>query len=145
MKPSSHPFYTRGPFGLHYEKVLKPTIEKLIGEPITKTEVGTDTMDFYSEHYFVELKTRSDIYHPSQWFIKRDGWLLPYCKMVRAREEAKKGKRCIFFYFWTAGKTLWRWDYNEEELATCKADYPEWHRDQQRQVYIPEKFWRQVC
>lgn len=144
MRAASHPFWQRSKLGLHFEKVLRPTLQNVIGETILKTEEETDTMDFYSENFFVELKARGDSYHFSQWFIQRDGWLLPYCKIQRAREEAKKGKRCVFFYFWTAGKTLWRWDFNEADLVGIKDEYPEWHRDQQRQVYIPQRCWTQV-
>lgn len=141
MKPSSHPFYQRSKYGLYYETILKPKLEDLIGEPILKTTMETDTMDFESETAFIELKTRSDQYHPSQSFIKKDGWILPYCKIQRAREEVAKGKRVIFFYFWLAGKTLYRWDFSEAGILDAKVEYPAWHRDHQQQIYIKEHHW----
>lgn len=144
MKAASHPFWSRSKFGFHYEKLLKEKIESVIGEPIQKTSYSGDMMDFESKNYFIELKSRGDQYHFSQTFIKKDGWLLPYCKIDRARKEKSEGKICIFFYFWTAGRSLWKWDFNEEDLVGCKVEYPPWHQDGQRQIYIPEKCWIQV-
>ena len=144
MKPSSHPFHKRSRLGLYYEQVLKPTLEKVIGEPIQKTESETDTMDFYSEHFFLELKVRSDSYHYTQEFIKRDGWIVPTCKIMRAIEETKKGKKVLFFYFWMAGKSLWCYEFNERDLSEMKDKYPEWHRDHQQQTYIPESLWKRI-
>ena len=129
---------------MYFETILKPRLENIVGEALTKTSESCDEMDFESENYYVELKTRSDSYHPSQWFIKRDGWILPYCKILRARQEIAKGKRVIFFYFWIAGKTLYRWDFTEEGVGDAKLEYPEWHLDQQQQIYIKEHHWIQI-
>ena len=104
MKAASHPFWSRSKFGFHYEKLLKEKIESVIGESIQKTTYSGDMMDFESKNYFIELKSRGDQYHYSQAFIKKDGWLLPFCKI----------------------------------------EYPPWHQDGQRQIYIPEKCWTQV-
>ena len=144
MGKVKHPFETRGPFGLYYETILKPSLETAVGEPLLKTFMGLDTMDFEGETCYVELKTRGDQYHYTQSFIKKDGWLLPSCKIHRAREEVKKGKKVVFFYFWTAGKSLWRWDFNEEGLLDCKEEYPEWHHDKQKQTFIKEHHWVRV-
>jgi hypothetical protein len=144
MKTVVHPYQFRGPFGLYYEKVLQPALEKSVGEPLMKTSDEMDMMDFEGDTCFVEVKTRSDQYHYSQEFIKKDGWLLPSCKIARAREEAKKGKTVVFFYFWKAGKSLWRWDFSEESFLDCNEKYPEWHHDQQKQAYIKEQNWTRV-
>jgi hypothetical protein len=124
--------------------VLKPAMEKAVGESLVKTSEDNDTMDFEGKTCFVELKTRGDQYHYSQWFIKKDGWLLPTCKITRAHEEVREGKRVIFFYFWTAGKTLWRWDFSSDGLKDSKEDYPSWHQDYQKQTYIKERHWTRV-
>jgi hypothetical protein len=139
-----HPFEVRSKLGLYYEKVLKPALEKAVGEPLTKTSEDLDTMDFEGKTCFVELKTRGDQYHPSLWYIKKDGWILPTCKITRAREEVKEGKRVVFFYFWRAGQSLWRWDFGEEGLKDAKEEYPEWHQDLQKQTYIKERHWTRV-
>jgi len=139
-----HPFEARSKLGLYYEMVLKPALEKAVGEPLVKTSEDLDTMDFEGKTCFVELKSRSDQYHYSQWFIKRDGWILPTCKITRARQEVKEGKKVVFFYFWKAGKSLWRWDFSEEGLADCKEEYPQWHQDQQKQTYVKEHNWTKV-
>lgn len=144
MRPVKHPYQTRGPLGLYYETILKPALEQSIGEVLVKTEDERDTMDFESQNYFVELKTRSDQYHYSQSFIKKDGWLLPSCKIRRAREEVARGKKVVFFYFWKAGKSLWRWDFSEEGCLDALEKYPEFHLDRQQQTYIKEHHWVRV-
>lgn len=144
MKPASHPFHERSVFGYHYEKVLKPAIEKILGESILKTTTETDTMDFFSKNCFAELKTRGDQYHYSQWFIKKDGWLLPTCKIRRAIEETQQGKKVVFFYYWTAGKSLWKWDFCLDDLKDTLDEVPAWHHDRQRQSYVLEHHWVRV-
>ena len=144
MKSSSHPFHKRSIFGYHYENLLKATLERVVGEPIVKTSEEYDTMDFQGNTSFLELKARSDQYHYSQSFIKKQGWLLPYCKIQRAKEEVAKGKRVVFFYFWKADKTLWMWEYSEEALTDCIIKYPDWHIDQQQQIYVKEMHWKKV-
>ena len=139
-----HPFEQRGPIGLHYEQVLKPKIEEILGERIEKTESCFDELDFLGESYFAELKSRSDQYHYDQWFIKRDGWLLPTCKIRRAVEEVKKGKKVVFFYYWMAGKSLWKWDFCLEDLRDTLDCIPPWHHDHQRQSYVMEHHWTRV-
>ena len=129
---------------MYYEMVLKPALEKAVGEPLVKTSEDLDTMDFEGKTCFVELKSRSDQYHYSQWFIKRDGWILPTCKITRARQEVKEGKKVVFFYFWKAGKSLWRWDFSEGGLLDAKEKYPDWHQDKQKQTYIKERHWVRV-
>lgn len=144
MKTVYHPSQQRNKLGLYYEKILHPALELAIGESLVKTEDRYDVMDFQGKNCFVELKTRGDQYHYSQSFIKKDGWIIPYCKIEKAKEEVAKGKRVIFFYFWTAGKSLWRWDFSEKDLLGCKIEYPKWHHDLQQQIYIQEKNWKQV-
>jgi len=144
MRTVGHPYEVRKVLGNYYEMVLKPALEKAVGEPLVKTSEDVDTMDFEGKTCFVELKSRGDQYHYSQWFIKKDGWLLPTCKITRARKEVKEGKKVVFFYFWRAGKSLWRWDFSEEGLLDAKEEYPQWHQDRQKQTYIKEHNWVRV-
>ena len=144
MKSSTHPFHQRSLWGLYYEKVLQPHLELCVGEALEKTSEDTDTMDFTGKTSFVELKVRSDQYHFSQEFIQREGWLIPSCKIKRAIEETKRGKRVIFFYFWKAGKSLWRWDFKLEDIKDIDEKYPEWHIDKQKQSYIKQEKWTRV-
>lgn len=144
MRRVGHPFEQRSKLGFYYETVLQPALERVVGEALVKTSEETDTMDFEGETCFVELKSRSDQYHYSQSFIKKDGWLLPSCKITRAREEVKKGKRVVFFYFWKAGKSLWMWEFSEEGCLGAKEEYPKWHQDKQKQTYIHERVWTRV-
>lgn len=144
MRTVNHPYKFRGALGLYYEKVLQPALEKAVGESLVKTTEEMDTMDFEGKTCFVELKTRGDQYHYSQSFFKKDGWLLPSCKIVRAREEVKKGKKVFFFYFWRAGKSLWMWEFSEAGVLGAKQEYPSWHQDGQQQTYIKEQFWTRL-
>ena len=144
MRRIGHPFETRSAPGLYYEKILKPALEKAVGEALVKTSEDLDTMDFSGKTCFVELKTRGDQYHPSLWYIKKDGWILPTCKITRAKKEVNEGKRVVFFYFWRAGRSLWRWDFSEEGCLDALEKYPEWHEDLQKQTYIKEHHWTRV-
>lgn len=144
MKSASHPFHKRSPLGLYYEKVLQPALERCVGESLTKTSDCMDQMDFEGASCFVEVKSRGDQYHYSQWFIKKDGWMLPSGKIERAQREVAAGKRVFFFYFWRADKSLWMWEYTEGGVLGCREEYPEWHHDQQKQTFIPEQYWKRV-
>lgn len=145
MRAVNHPFHHRSKFGLYCEKVLQPTIESILGETIVKTSDTMDTMDFVSKSYVIELKSRSDCYHFSQSFIKKGGWVLPTCKLRRAIEETTKGKKVVFFYFWMAGKTLWKWEFKMDDLQDIQSCYPEWHLDKQEQSFVKEHHWTQVA
>jgi len=144
MRASLHPFHQRSRFGLPYEKLLQPVLESILQTTLHHTDSPTDTMDFWSDKYFVEVKTRTDNYHYTQSFIQKDGWILPFCKMIRAKQETAGGKKVVFFYYWTADKSLWRWDYDESILSSCKTEIPFWHRDKQQQIFIPENHWTRV-
>lgn len=144
MKSATHPFHQRNPLGLYYEKILKPALERSMGEELVKTAEDTDTMDFVGKTCFVELKTRGDQYHYSQSFIQKDGWLLPSCKIQRAVDETKRGKKVVFFYFWRAGKSLWRWDFKLDDIKDIDQKYPVWHIDQQKQAYVKEDKWVRI-
>lgn len=144
MKSRNHPFHKRNPLGLYYEKVLHPKLETIVGEPLVHTKEETDAMDYEGVSCFVEVKSRGDQYHYSQWFFKKDGWMLPSSKIDRAQREIEAGKRVFFFYFWRADKSLWMWEYKEGGVLGCLEQYPEWHHDKQKQTYIPEQCWKRV-
>lgn len=144
MKSATHPFHHRSKLGYYYEMVLKPALETDMGRCLTKTSEETDTMDFVGKNCFVELKTRSDQFHYNLWYIKKDGWILPTCKIRRAIDEYHRGNEVVFYYFWKADKTLWRWNFHPEHLNEIQNKYPEWHLDKQEQSYVPESFWTMV-
>jgi len=144
MKSACHPYHSRGPLGLYYEKILQPALEHTVGTELVKTAEEMDCMDFEGDNIFVELKTRSDQYHYSQTFIQREGWILPSCKIKRAIAEVKKGKRVVFFYFWKAGKSLWAWEFSLKDIKDIDEKYPEWHFDRQKQAYVKQDKWVRV-
>lgn len=131
----------RHEFGKSAEKDIKPYLEFLLGEELTKTESAYDTMDFVSENYFIELKTRTVRYHWDTPLIHKEGWLIPACKIDRARKEKKK---VLFFYFWKSDNSLWELEYSPEAFADLEPAIPSWHADKQLHYYVPQDRWRLI-
>jgi len=140
MKSADHPIHTRLPKGLEGQKFIKPLIENHIQEPLVMTACEYDTMDAYSENYWIEMKRRSDNYdwdHP----LMKQGVLIPSCKIKRASREKKTVR---FYYYYDRSNTLWYWDYNKKDLESCLCQIPSWHRDKQEHWYVPQRFWSSV-
>ena len=141
MKPEDHPIHTRYPKGIEGQKQILPLIELHIQEPVSETSYVFDTMDASSDSYWIELKRRLLPYHWSDEFIEREGWLIPAVKILRARCETKQTR---FYYFWDSDRSLWYWDFSEEELKDCVCKTPSFHRDFQPHYYIKSELWKQV-
>jgi hypothetical protein len=132
----------RWEFGKASEKEIKPFLESIIGEPLIPTSKFYDTMDFESESYLIELKTRSNKYHWDSPVILKEGWLLPECKIDRAKKETKK---VLFFYFWASDQSLWTLEYSPEVFADLKPKIPFWNPDRQPHFYVPQDEWTRIC
>lgn len=115
-------------------------IEQHLDEPIVFTKMTNDTMDAESKSYWIEIKCRLPSYHWSDGCMQ-SGWLIPACKILRAREN-KKATR--FYYYWQSDKSLWYWDYNEKDLEGLKPSIPPHHRDSQLHFYLPQRVWSSV-
>lgn len=139
-KPADHPIHKTYAKGIEAQEFLKSVIEEHLGEEITGTPYVYDTMDFTSENYCIELKRRFKPYNPSDWFMK-DGWLIPACKIFRAREESRKTR---FYYYFDSDESLWYWDYNQEEADKCMCKVPKNHRDNQLHYYLPQTLWKLI-
>ena len=142
-KPLSHPIHKTYSKGLEAQVFLKDVLENHIGFPLTPTTVETDTMDFDSQSYCVELKRRLK-YSITDWFIQRDGLLIPAVKILRAYEEQEKGKNTRFYTYFDSDKSLWYWDFTEQDLQGVVVKIPPWHQDKQPHYYLPVGLWRQV-
>ena len=140
-KPLDHPIHQRYEKGIEGQNFLKPLIENHLEEPIVFTLCQTDTMDAESEHYWIEIKRRFAKYHYTDSFILREGWLIPACKIKRARTEKK---RVRFYYYWDSDESLWYWDYDERDLEGLTPVVPPWHRDGQLHYYLPQRVWSSV-
>ena len=116
-------------FGASHEKKLKPLLEQLLNEKLVKTRHLYDVMDFESESYFVELKSRSPEYYPAHF----DTWYIPTCKGIEAWKN--KHKKTVFFYYWTSTEDLYRLDFDVKKFKKYHRDVPSWHLEQQEQMY----------
>lgn len=118
-------------FGKEYEIILKDLIEQDVGESITCTLHKTDTKDYISDNYNIELKSRR--------FYKSDkypDWLVPVSKFKDIT------KPLIIYYYWIGDATLWRYDYNPETLNTCRIDKSP--ISDQLHYYIPKQYFQKI-
>jgi len=130
-------------FGLWAERELKPSLEKELGVPLTKTVDEFDLVDFEGpDGIVVELKARRqrDYKGELQTHGRFYSWLFPTHK----EPPLRRAKRGVLFYYWVADDTLWRLDYNPEWAAEVDRDVPEWHRTYQEHWYIPWRLWSPV-
>lgn len=121
----------RHDYGIKKEELLKPLLEAFCEEPLTKTGKFYDVMDFVSDSYYVELKSRTEQYRPEDY----DTWLLPCCKGTEAKKNSHK--RTLFFYYFSSTKELYVLEYDEKLFATFKREVPSWHKEKQEHYYIP--------
>jgi hypothetical protein len=136
------PFNTaRHEFGKTAERDLKPYLESLLGEELTQTESRFDTMDFVSKNYFIELKARTAKYHWETPLIADEGWLIPTCKIDRAKSETKK---VLFFYFWKSDHSLWKLEYSPETFSDLRPRVPWFHSQRQLHYFVPQDRWELV-
>lgn len=124
-------------FGTSWEMELMPRCMTAVGEDLKKTTNKYDTMDFEGESCYVELKVRTKQYWPCQFA----NWLMPYCKIQRAKEEKKK---VFFFYYWISTKQMFAIQYDEKLFDSFTVDVPEWKDDKQLQIYIPRELWKEI-
>jgi len=118
-------------WGKEKEVLLKSRIESNIKEPITLILNTTDTKDYVSDTYFLELKSRR-FYDSNQY----SDWLVPQSKFK------DKQKKIVIYYHWQKDDTLFRYNYSPETLATCKLD--KGPISDQLHYYIPKHYFTQV-
>jgi len=128
----------RHEYGKKAENRLLPVLETIIGEKIVPTANSCDTMDGVSETWDVELKRRTAKYSWADEKIMKEGWLIPACKITRARTS---GKRTAFFYSWEKDESLWMFEYTEASMNGLKSYVPFWHIDKQPHFNIPFCLW----
>lgn len=121
----------RHAYGTKWEQTLKPLLETVLEEPLTKTKQTYDLMDFTSDSFFVELKCRSPIYHPEDFKT----WVIPSCKIREASKHPDK--KTIFFYYFSSTDQLFMIEYNEEIFNTFTQAVPSWHADKQEHHFCP--------
>ena len=118
--------------------IVKPMVEDVLGEELKVSSYFWDTIDLESENYLVEVKSRTYNYHWKDDFIEKEGWLIPECKVKRARTEKKK---VIFYYYWRSDGSLWELEYDQDVFDSLTPRVPPWHKDQQSHYFVPRRFW----
>lgn len=129
-------------YGLEGQQSLADAISTVLGEPMEQTTATYDTLDFQSKTLFAELKRRKPEWSYYDEKIKKEGWLIPSCKILRAWEELDKGKRVFFFYFWSSDKTLWVFEMMPGDFSSTPHFIPKNHYDQMLHVAVPQERWR---
>lgn len=123
-----------------------PIISRAVGDKLKKTSETFDSMDMTGKKSFCELKRRSSdwTYHDAK--IKKEGWLMPANKVMRAWQELSEGKKVYFVYFWGFEKSLWLYEVKDTDFKK-KEDYviPKNHYDNQLHVTVPQEKWTRVA
>lgn len=126
--------------GQQGEALVKPILEQYLGEILTKTEKENDTLDFFTETRWIELKRRLPPYSSTDKYFEQ-GALIPFCKIIRALEEEKP---TYFYYYFDTDKSLWELQFQPELLDLYHPFVPRGHQTAQPHVAIPKKHWKQI-
>jgi len=132
-------------YGTEAEQKLLPILSHVVGEPLVKTSGTFDCMDMKGAGTFAELKRRGLDFSYCDEKIKREGWLMPSCKVIRSWTELAEGKRVFFFYYWGCDKTLWSYEMKEGDFSEGDCHFvPKGHYDNQLHVAILQERWQRV-
>jgi hypothetical protein len=128
-------------FGWKCEQYLKPVLEEILDEPLTKTSNRYNSIDFVGSYWRPELKSRPAIDERGN---KQDSttyktWLVPTCKEKMA---ATIDGEVIFFYFWEGDNSLWYCVYEKDKFSKINRDVP-WF-SQQEHFWIPKDLFEKV-
>jgi len=129
-------------YGLEAQQSLEEAISIVLDEPMKQTAATFDTLDFHSKTKFAELKRRTPEWSYHDEKIKKEGWLIPSCKILRGWEELSQGKRVFFFYFWSFDKSLWVFEMKVGDFSQTPHFIPKNHYDQMYHVAVPQDRWR---
>lgn len=125
-------------FGWNLETTLKPIIEMLLQEELTKTEGRYDSIDFTSPNRYVELKGRRK-YNDKNIEQTPDSfktWVVP------ADKVEGYNKPVTILYYWDYDRTLWRCDYDKEVWDTFVCGEPMW--TSQIHYFVPKSHWTKI-
>ena len=117
-------------FGKRQEDILLEQIQKNIGEILTQTKSKTAIYDYTTDSYNIELKSRT---YKSTAF---DTWLISCSKF----EDVTK--KIVIYYYWSRDNTLWRYDFNPEDLGGWKKGPSP--ISSQLHYSIPRSFFKEV-
>lgn len=140
--PAVESLYT---YGVEAEEKLLSTISAYVGEPVVRMSGTFDHLDMESKSAFSELKRRTAewSYHDDK--IKKEGWLVPSCKVIKAWEKLSEGKKVFFFYFWMCDKSLWVYEMKEGDFTAAGSHFvPKNHYDSMLHVKIHQDQWKRL-
>ena len=99
-------------------------------------------MDMVGDTTFSELKRRSRDWSYRDEKIKKEGWLMPSCKVIEGWEQKSRGKKVYFFYLWMCDKSLWMYELKDGDFTQDGSHFiPRGHFDNQLHVRIPQEKW----
>lgn len=124
-------------FGARFEVYLKPMLEQALSEPLTKTAQLYDIMDYTSESWDVELKTRGYNYSPNSFAT----WLLPQCKGLHALQSSKP---TIFFYYFPSVDRLFYLIFDETKFNEYEVRVPPENLYHQLHYYSKKEDWTEI-
>jgi hypothetical protein len=131
-------YKTKQQIGKEAVQIVLPMIQENLGECFTATKERFNTLDLESESYWVEVKSRCPPYHPAHPKLA-DGWLIPTCKIERAKKESKQ---TFFFYFFWEDGSLWKYRFKPEDFQGLIPKKP-WPSNQDHYV-LPQAYWERV-
>jgi len=126
--------------GKRYEALLKPFLEALHGQSLEATGLKY-TFDYQNPNLLIELKTRDPHYHYDHPTILKKGWLVPYCKILKAAADTR---RTFFYYFWKKDLSLWCLEYTPTAVEGLQPYIPFRHSSNQPHISIPQNRWKKV-
>ena len=121
----------RKKFGSQKEIELLEQIQQNLGEPVIQEKNQFSIKDYSSTTYNIELKSRR--YYDCK---KYPNWLVPACKF---RDSSKP---LVIYYFWDGDKTLWRYDYKEQDKK--EFIFKKGPISDQDHYDIPKRFFTEV-
>lgn len=118
-------------FGWAKEEELRPKLEELFGEPLTKFDKRFASHDFETSDYLIELKSR----RPPTTEDTYPDYFVPACKFQNLSKDL------ICFYYFEQTKSLYYIIYDEEQFKSYKTTS---NRYGQKTVLIPRQDWVKV-
>ena len=92
-------------YGKQKESDLLERIQSNLGEQLLQEANQYSKKDYQTKTYNIELKSRR-FYNSDKY----SDWLVPCCKFKDT------SKPLIIYYYWDGDKTLWRYNYNPEDV-----------------------------
>lgn len=133
----------RHAFGWRLEGVLKPYLEDILEEPLTKSGNRFDTVDFRGTYWTVELKSRPAVSEKGvrQNSCSYDTWYLPTSKETLV---STSDGELVFFYYWQGDNSLWFIKYDKDLFDTFKRERLWFHPTKQEHWYVPKSAFERL-